>query len=326
MDRLERFYRIHEIMQAGQCVPLTRLMDELEISRATAKRDIEYMRDRLRAPLIWDADRRGYRYDSGLTGADNYNLPGLWFESAEIHALVVMHAMLRELAPALLSAKLSPLIQRLEKILETQEMPSAQMHRIRVHNAGNRMSSPACFSTAAQGVLQRRRLAIEHYHRQRDEVSARIVSPQRLTHYRGNWYLDAWCHSKQALRSFSLDAIRRMRLQSTPATEIPAQELDQVLASSYGIFAGAPTQIARLRFSAIRSRWVGQETWHPEQVQKFDQNGALTLSFPYHDDTELVMDILRHAKHVEVLEPAELRTKVREEIEAIRAIYLSAAE
>ncbi len=53
MDRTERFYKIDTLLQANRFVPIDRMLRELEVSRATFKRDIEYMRERLNAPIEW---------------------------------------------------------------------------------------------------------------------------------------------------------------------------------------------------------------------------------------------------------------------------------
>src|SRR5690606_25885846 len=82
-------------------------------------------------------------------------------------------------------------------------------------------------------------LAFEYRARSTDAPTRRLVSPQRLTHYRDNWYLDAWDHEREALRSFALDRIRQPRPGEARARDLPEAELDQHLASSYGIFSGA---------------------------------------------------------------------------------------
>lgn len=55
---------------------------------------------------------------------------------------------------------------------------------------------------------------------------------------------------------------------------------------------------------------MANETWHPQQKGTFDRDGSYLLELPYHDDRELVMDVLRHGADVEVLGPAELRAAV----------------
>lgn len=165
MDRLERFYRIHRLLKAGRCLPLAHFMDALQVSRATLKRDLEYLRDRLEAPLVYDRLQGGYRYDLEQKGADRYDLPGVWFSASEIHALVVAHGLLSEISPGLLGS-LHPLVARLEKLLEEHRLPAAEVgRRIRVFNVAHRAAPPQHFARAAQAVLQRERLRLRHFHR-----------------------------------------------------------------------------------------------------------------------------------------------------------------
>ena len=79
--------------------------------------------------------------------------------------------------------------------------------------------------------------------------------------------------------------------------------------------------MAVLRFRPEIARWVSRETWHPQQSSEYDEAGHYLLSVPYSQDTELVMEILKYADEVEVLEPVALRRRVAEKIEATRALY-----
>jgi len=140
-------------------------------------------------------------------------------------------------------------------------------------------------------------------------------------HYRDNWYLDAWCHLRRALRSFSLDRIRAARLEETEAKDIPDAELDVHFAGSYGIFAGPPTHTAVLRFTAERARWVASEEWHPKQHGELLPDGRYQLSLPYADPRELIMDILKYGPDVEVVAPESLRTAVAERLAQACGVY-----
>ena len=87
MDRTERFYKIDQLLNDMTVVPLGTFLDDLGISLATFKRDLEYMRERLNAPIQWDRDNNGYRYTQPDPRAPTFALPGLWFNSGEVHAL-----------------------------------------------------------------------------------------------------------------------------------------------------------------------------------------------------------------------------------------------
>ena len=322
MERGERFYRIHRALKSGKCLPLSHFTEDLGVSRATFKRDIEYLRDRYGAPLVWDADRRGYRYDATQPGADRFELPGFWLSAAEIHALLAMQAMLADLDEGVLAGQVEPVMKRIEALLEEGRVPRAAVRkRIRILHQSARGTEPDGFARVAQAVLQRKRLDIRYFNRASGERSERQVSPQRLVHYRDNWYLDAWCHLRQDLRTFALDAIEQAAPSSEKAREVPEAELDRILGASYGIFSGAPAATARLRFSAQRSRWVMKERWHPAQRGALDPQGRWVLEIPYSDDRELLMDILRHGAEVEVLEPPALRERVHKALLAAERQY-----
>lgn len=313
MDRTERFYKIDRLLRQNPFVPIGRFLDELEVSRATFKRDIEYMRSRLHAPIVWDRERNGYCFEAKADEAKRYELPGIWFNASEVYALLAMEQLLEQMQPGILAPRLAPLRARLAQLLgSADDTPEEVRQRIRVLPIASRPLPAGEFEMIAHALLKRRRVAFTYQARTTNDVTTRTVSPQRLVHYRDNWYLDAWCHMRKGLRSFSVDCIRDSEVVDEASIDVPAEELDKVLGSGYGIFSGQHVQWAMLRFTERAARWVSAETWHPDQKSRGDGEGRYVLEIPYSDDRELIMDILRHGADVEVLAPEELRNKVRE--------------
>ncbi len=118
MDRTERFYKIDQLLQERQAVPLEAMIEALGVSRATVVRDLEYLRDRLAAPIVWDRERRGYRYEARGKGGPCYALPGLWLNASEAHALLTMEQLLANLQPGLLGPHIEPLERRAKDVAE----------------------------------------------------------------------------------------------------------------------------------------------------------------------------------------------------------------
>ncbi len=321
MDRTERFYRIDRMLRSGRVVTFQNLRDELGISRAQLKRDLAYMRDRFNAPIEYDRERGGYRFGRPASGP-RYELPGLWFNADEALALLTMHQVLKGLDGELLAPRVEPLLERLRALLGSREHDWRVVEdRIRLIPIGRRAGRAGQFATVAGALLRRRRLFIRHYNRMRDERTEREVSPQRLVHYRDNWYLDAWCHLREALRSFAVDAIGEATMLQEPAKEVPKAELDDYLGSGYGIFAGREVQWAKLRFSARAARWVAAQRWHRRQRAQWEPDGSYVLELPYADDRELVMDILRYGPEAEALAPPALRERVAAALAAAAQRY-----
>jgi predicted DNA-binding transcriptional regulator YafY len=312
----ERLHKLRQMLSIRRVVSAAELMDRLQISRATLSRDIRHLRDGMNVPIVLDRERGGYILDAGHTEfGPQIELPGLWFSAEEIHALLTMQHLLANLdRGGLLGQHIDPLLKRLAKALGSADDSAAEVaRRIVIRTVGARAFHLDHFQAVGSAVLRRKRLLIEYHARGRDETRRREISPQRLIHYRDNWYLDAWCHLRDELRSFAVDAIRRVQLLDIAAREIGSAELDRVLGSGYGIFAGADVKWAVLRFSAERSRWVSQESWHPDQQGRHLDDGGFELRVPYSQEPELIMDILRHGRHVTVLAPAELAAAVKRE-------------
>ncbi|MCX7892226.1 MAG: YafY family transcriptional regulator [Burkholderiales bacterium] len=322
MDRTERFYRIDQLLQERRIVPVRTFLESLDVSLATFKRDLEYMRSRLNAPIEWDREHGGYRYVAPAKNAPRFQLPGLWFNASEAFALLTMRELLKGLEPGLLAPHVEPLLDRLRKLIESEDHSLEEIERrIRIIPMAVRRMSSRFFEIAATATLRRRRLAIEYFSRATNETTTREISPQRIVFYRSNWYLDAWCHLRNDIRSFAIDAIRSARLLDAAAKAVPEAELDEVLASGYGIFSGRKTTWAKIRFSPVAARWVAAEGWHPKQKGAFEKDGSYVLEVPYSDPRELAMDILRHGAEAEVLEPKALRDEVAGRLAAALARY-----
>jgi proteasome accessory factor C len=321
LDKFDRIYQLHNILRARR-TPISRadLMARLECSEPTVFRLIRLMKDHLNAPIEWHEEPGGYSYGRDADGG-TYELPGLWFNARELQALVVFDRLLESLEPGLLGDHLAPLADRVTELLEHKRLGlSEAARRVRILGMASRPAGP-WFHVLASATLQRRRVRFGYHGRARNQVTERVVSPQRMVHYRDNWYLDAQDYLRNALRSFSVDRVTHAAELDERAEDVPDSRLDEHFASSYGIFAGKANKTAVLRFSAERARWVADERWHPEQVGQFLTDGRYELTIPYRDDRELLMDILRHGPEAEVVGPEALRDAVVASLKSALARY-----
>jgi proteasome accessory factor C len=310
MDKFDRIFQLHAILSTRRtAIPLEDLMARLECSKSTLFRVIAEMKDYLRAPILFDASAGGYRYDA-TQRASAYELPGLWFNARELQALAVMQRLVHDIGGGLLKEHFGPLADRLSELTRHQ--------RLHLGEAATRLRFPAiaarpvgdAFQAVTGATLQRKRLWFEYHARGTDERTERTVSPQRVTHYRESWYLDAWDEGKDALRSFSIDRIGRTTVLLESAFDVPEADLDRHYSSAYGIFGGEADKLAVFHFTPERARWVADEEWHPGQQWIYLPDGTYELRIPYRDSRELVMDILRHGPHVKVISPPALIEEV----------------
>ena len=321
MDRTERFYKIELLLRGRGCVSFDALRDELGVSPATLKRDLQYLRDRLSAPIVYDRFDNGYRFEASA----RQELPGLWFSENEIHALLTMHQLVAGLDDdGVLARHLQPLMEKLQGMLGTDESTARElMRRVKVIGTARRRVPSRHFELLGSALMQRRRLHLRYFKRSDRSVSEREVSPQRLVNYRSTWYLDAWCHASNALRRFALDAVRDATLLDSKARHVALRELEAELDAGYGIYGGGGAKLkwATLVFDTEAAQWVANEEWHPQQKARWLEDGRYELQVPYSDPTELLMDILRHGDSVVVAGDKALAAAVKNRLRSALARY-----
>jgi len=322
MSRRERLYHLHDILRQRR-TPITRqrLMEELGCSQATLYRLIAELRDQLGAPLEQDADGRGFFYDRALAGS--FELPGLWISPEELQALLTARHVLGNVQPGLLEDELDGVQQRINQLLDRQGLDlSAQPERIQIRKDAGRPVPGGLFETVFKALFRRHRLRLHYHGRRRDDLTEREVSPQRLIAYRDRWYLAAWCHQAEGLRSFALERIRDMDMLDEESLELDAEVISEHFDQAFGIFSGPAERLAVLKFNPEAARWAADEAWHPEQSSDWQEDGSWVLRIPLGHPRELIMSILSYGADVEVLEPESLRRSVIETLAAAAARYV----
>ncbi len=173
MDLFDRIYCLDRVLrQSRYPVPHAVLQEKLECSRATTNRIIRDMRDFLGAPIQYDRKTEGYRYTQ--TGDQPYDLPGLWFNASELHALLTVQHLLAEIQPGLLESHIAPLRERIERILKSKGTAQGDTtRRIRILRMAGRRCDPENFPTVAGAVLGRKRLLIVYHGRTNDKTTKR---------------------------------------------------------------------------------------------------------------------------------------------------------
>ena len=161
----------------------------------------------MNAPIVYDRSSGGYRFDKPNAG-DKIELPGLWFSEKEATALVLMQHLLANLdTSGLLSPHIAPLMDIVDGILGQSEVSAKELRkRIKVFGMSARKNVLENFEEVGVSLLKRQRLQLSYYSKGKNELTERAVSPQRLIFYRDNWYLDAFDHEREGLRSFSVAA------------------------------------------------------------------------------------------------------------------------
>lgn len=329
LDFKMRLYRIDQLIRETQPTPLKDLMRELDASEPTVKRDIQYLRTKMNAPIIFDRGRKGYVYGKKTRKAiqvlSEFKMPATWYSPTEVYVALralQMFGTVEQTKDGLLCGEMPALKSRVLALFQDSKIEAQEItKRIRIVETPIRIYKNTFFEVIGGAIAQRKRLNIRYYTRSHESEADREVSPLRLVWYRNRWYLDAWCHQSEALKTFCLDYIRHALILSRDSKNVSMKLVEEKLDNSYGIFSGDELQTAEIEIDALMAEYVRDEFWHKNQVIESREDGSMLLKVPYAQETELAGQILRLGTHAKVLAPASLRRSIVLQLSAVLAQY-----
>ena len=327
MDQTGRLYKIDQLLRQHKVISFAALQAELNVSRATLKRDLDDLRTRLKLPIEWSRAAGGYRLapTPGEVTTAAHELPGLWFSSTEIHALLTMQHLLASLDTGGLIINPVPVADRLHALLNSEAAELQELRRrVRIVGLAQEAPTPRYFERVGQALVRRKRLNLVYASGGTTTVES-DVSPLRLVHFRGGWHLEAWSHPQAKLYSYAVAGITDARVLAISAIDMPDSKLDAHFGPGYGVFASGRVRWAKLQFSPETASAVASVQWHPMQQGKLQNDGSYLLRVPYMDHRELLADILRYGAQCEVLGPASLRQVIAEEVGRMALAYQAPA-
>jgi len=308
--------RLHERLKAGAFPNCRKLADELEVSTKTIQRDIDFMRDRLGLPIEYDQLHFGFVYTEPVT-----SFPSIEVSEGEVIALFVAQKALEQYRGTSFE---KPLKTAFEKITEGLK-DRIGFHWVDVDSAisfrglGTSVADLELFETVSRAVLDSHELGFEYKKLGSSGHEARRVQPYHLGCVENQWYLFAFDLARQQLRTFALPRMRSV-LNTKARFRRPADfSITKHLGDSFGVFTGKAQHRVRLRFDAFAARLVGERNWHPSQKIKQLAGGEIELSLTLGSLEEVERWVLSWGEHVQVLEPAELKKRIRRVAEAILA-------
>jgi predicted DNA-binding transcriptional regulator YafY len=267
MERTERFYKIQNLLRSRQYVRTQEFMDALGFRARRSSAISSTCATACTRRSSTTATSEAYRLDRSAQDSVVWQLPGLWFSSEELHALLTMDRLLGDLQPGVLSELIGPLRKRLRDLLQSGEHDADEIaRRIRIL----RWVAPSRARPLSRAVHRVAVTATPADHAPRratDELLEREVSPQRLVHYRDNWYLDAWCHKRQACGQFGVDAIEIGHRQDKAAKDVADDTLERHFRERLRHLCGQRQTQRRqcLHLQRATGALGLREIWHPRQ-------------------------------------------------------------
>jgi len=312
----ERFLWFEDQVKKRKYPNTSSLAAKFEISTKTAQRDIEFMRERLECPLLYDMTRKGYYYED-----ETFSLPVMHLSSSELSSLIMARKLLRDMSGSI-AEDVESAVQKITSVIARHsESPDSIDKAVSFHIIRYSPIKEDVFRAALEACVKRRPLTITYTSPAHTEKTERTVDPYHIFNYMGNWHLMGYCHLRKAIRDFHMGRITEQRIEDDTFSLPKGFDFAKYFDSSFGLYKGSSRQEVTIRFLPSHAIWIKGQIWHKDQVERTLEDGSLELTFPVSDFTEISREILRLGSGAEVIKPKALRELIRLEAERICRTY-----
>ncbi len=304
---IRRIQLIHQRLTEDKYPNTVTLARELEVSRRTLLRDIEYLRDQMGAPVEYDQIKKGFYYTD-----KTYSFPTIQITEGELIAIFVAEKLLSQYKGTPYEESLNNAFRKISSSLpdEVAINLSGLENIYSFKSTGATVHDIEIFRKLAHAAIKNTQVEIKYHTLYRDAVSTRLVDPYHLTNHNGNWYLLAYCHDREEMRTFLVTRIKSLKETgkhfTTPSGFNPSDELN----GAFGVLTGDKEHTVKLKFDQYAARYIREKVWHPTQTLVEQKDGSILLTFRLNSLTEIQSWVLSWGEHIEVKNPAELRRTI----------------
>jgi proteasome accessory factor B len=299
---------IHNHILAGKRVNATTLHAAFGVKRWAVIRDAEFMRDSWDLPIEFDPRRNSYVYNGRVAGPPSAQVT----EGEQLTAQLVRKAIDTyrgtPFYPQLASAfeKLTGAMRDTISFEPSSEAPVSQQ------TPGVGKTDPKVFKILSRGVVQERELKFLYRKPGHTTAAMRRVQPYHLSNRSHLWYLVGYDRDRRALRTFAVPRASRPQLLRLKF-ERPADFCSKrYFASALNVLGGNGNFRVVIRFSGATADRVAEREWHETQTIRRLTQGRVELTMVLGALAEVERWVMGWGVEAEVIEPPELRERVRQ--------------
>ncbi|MEP0815024.1 MAG: WYL domain-containing transcriptional regulator [bacterium] len=315
--QIERVRWLHGQVLAGEYPSAQDMADHFDISLSTAYRDIEYLKDTLGAPLVYDYKIKGFTYGS------TFSLPLVKLKEGELVSILVMEQMRKMYEGTNLE---KPIMSAFEKVAEGLQDPvSVDLRSLDNILQFNIEPFPSVdlnlFDALVDFIRHRITVVLKYFSGQKAYIADKKVDPYHLICYKDNWYLISWCHEKQDLRDFLVSRILAVEPTNATFEYHPDYDLETHKRESL-LFRGSERSIRiRCEFDKFAAHWIRLKKVHPTQQIFEREDGSIEVTFLVTSYENMLRWVLSFGEHARVLEPIDLIYKVKRSVDRLAQLY-----
>ena len=317
---LERIFWIDREIRAGRYPNNPQIAAHFEISERTAQRTMDFLRDRIKFPLAYSAEQRGWYYTEPV-----WALPAIELTEGDLVAILLTEKLSRQYRGTAIGQQVT---QAFSKVLDTMTntitldlAALAEAHSFEA--AATSELDAKLFAQLGRAVREHHQVRMLYYTASRNEETWRNVNPLHLRNHLGDWYLVAWDHRRDKPLDFHCGRIRELQVLEETFAWPHDFDLKAYLDTGFGMIRGQEPILVELVFDEYQARWMRERgKFHPTEEREELPDGRLRMQMTVTALDGVKRFVMQYGRHVQVLQPEALQVTIREEIAAMQQIYL----
>jgi predicted DNA-binding transcriptional regulator YafY len=291
-------------LRAGDAITANDVAGQFEISLRTAYRDVDFLRDQLRAPVEYDAHQRTY-----VLTDKTFSLPPVDLSRGELLGLFFAERVVRQYRGTPYEDDLRAALRKIEQSLPEQvTVDLSSLDGFLSLDLGPLATPDAeVFRGVVDAASRRRRLRMTYTSLTRGKTSERSVDPYRVYNLRGDWYLAAFDPRHRAVRDFALHRIQSAVVLDEGFEVDRSFDFAAYMKDAFSIEKGG--------------RPIRERRWHPTARIQERLDGGCVLRMQVAGLGEVKRWIMQFGAEAEVLSPKSLRREIAEEQRAAARQY-----
>lgn len=317
--KLDRIVQMDALIRGGRYPSVAVFRARFEVGERTVHDDLDFMRNRLGAPLKYDRRRGGYSYTDSA-----WSLPTVWVGEGEALAFFLSVELTRRYLGTSFEEPLRRTMEQLAQWMPEQvRLDLGQLVQHYTFQAGATASvDPLVLVALLEAIHERWPVEMVYFTKGRGERNRRVIEPYHLYNVRGDWQVIAFDHLRQQQRNFAVNSIEEWTVLKGERFSLKSNfSLEKYLGQGFLAEHGDAVVEVVVWFDAYQARYERGRRWHETQEMEEHADGSLTVRFRTGALGEVQRWVLGFGRHAEVMAPAQLRCEVMEEVAAMAAQY-----
>jgi predicted DNA-binding transcriptional regulator YafY len=316
---LERVFWIDQQVRASRYPSARTIAEHFEVTPKTAQRTLDFMRDRLRLPLDYSTERRGWYYTEPA-----YALPAIELTEGDLVAILLAEKLSRQYRGTAIGNQVEQAFAKvLVAMTNTVSIDLAALAEAHSFEAAATTDlDPVVFTRLGRAVRQRQRIEMTYFTATRGEMTRRRSDPLHLRNRLGEWYLIAFDHLRSEVRDFNASRIRELTVLDERFDWPAGFDLQAYLDSGFGMIRGSQSYQVEIEFDEYQSRWMRERApFHPTEEREELPGGRLRIRMTVGALDGVKRFVMQYGSHALVIAPEELCDEIREELTRNLRLY-----